>query len=157
MLALVNEIGAEEVQIQTERLDISHRDERRLIKAVDGKVTLWIVAVLEDHVLGSAEISRGRQRKNQHVAEVGIALRRDARGVGLGSAMMRSMLRWARTVGIRKVFLGVFSSNRAAIRLYRHLGFVQEGRLKGQVVLHGKPADVLLMSLWLGQKRHGHT
>ena len=51
--------------------------------------------------------------------------------------------------GIRKLFLGVFSTNERAIALYGALGFEGEGRLRGQVILDGLSADLLLMSHWI--------
>ncbi len=89
------------------------------------------------------------QVKNSHIAELGIAIKKGARGQGLGRAMLEDGIGWARTTGIHKLFLGVFETNDRAIALYRSLGFQEEARLKGQVVLRGKPADLVLMALWL--------
>jgi len=63
--------------------------------------------------------------------------------------MLQTMIAWARSVGIRKLTLGVFASNTPAVALYRKLGFAQEGRSRGQVILRGRPVDELLMALWL--------
>ena len=153
MIAHVNAVGAEGIHIMTERLNIRLREQREKLRRAPGRSHLYIVAVRDQELLGTADISRGRHRKDRHVAELGIALRKDSRGVGLGTAMMESMLDWARSIGIRKVCLGVFSTNRPALRMYRKLGFVQEGRLRGQVVLRRAPADLLLMSLWLRSVR----
>lgn len=149
MIAHVNAIGAEGVQIMTERLAISPTEERAVFRKADGRSGLYIVAVLGGEVVGTADISRGRQSKNRHTADLGIALRKDARGVGLGTAMMQTMIDWARSMGIRKITLGVFASNGPALALYRRLGFIQEGRRMGQVILRRKPVDELLMALWL--------
>jgi ribosomal protein S18 acetylase RimI-like enzyme len=87
--------------------------------------------------------------KNAHTAQLGVAVRKDARGLGLGTALMKAGIGWARSVGVRKLTLGVFASNDRAVRLYRGLGFVEEGRLRGQVILGGVPVDELLMALWV--------
>ena len=63
--------------------------------------------------------------------------------------MMRAGTDWARSVGARKMTLGVFATNARAIRLYRRLGFRVEGRLRDQAVVEGRPVDELLMALWL--------
>ncbi len=62
---------------------------------------------------------------------------------------MRAGIEWARDVGVRRLKLGVFETNERALALYRKLGFVEEGRLKGEVVLDGKPVDEILMALTL--------
>jgi RimJ/RimL family protein N-acetyltransferase len=62
---------------------------------------------------------------------------------------MDAGLAWVRTSGVRKLTLGVFATNEVALRLYRRLGFPEEGRLRGQVILDGVPVDEILMALWL--------
>jgi RimJ/RimL family protein N-acetyltransferase len=149
VIAHVDAVGAEGIHLMTEKLGKTAKEERSIFRKADGRSGLYLVAAIGREIVGSADIARGRQVKNRHTASLGIALRRDARGVGLGSAIMRSMIDWARTVGIRKLTLGVFATNKAAIVLYRKVGFTQEGRLRGQVILNGKPVDELLMALWL--------
>jgi RimJ/RimL family protein N-acetyltransferase len=149
LLAHVNAVAAEGVFVQTERVDKTLDQERAWISGFDGRSSLLIVAVVDGLLLGSADFRRGPQGKNAHVAELGIALGKMARGQGLGRAIMEEGIEWARSTGVRKLFLGVFSTNDRAIALYRSLGFEEEGRLKGQVILQGNPADLVLMSRWL--------
>jgi RimJ/RimL family protein N-acetyltransferase len=149
VIAHVNAIGAEGIYIHTERLRLSLNEERAVFRKADGKSSLYIVAVIGGTIVGTADIKRGGLSKNRHTANLGIALRKDARGVGLGLAMMQVMIRWAQSVGVRKLTLAVFASNTRAIGLYRGLGFTQEGRLRKQVILRGKAVDELLMARWL--------
>jgi RimJ/RimL family protein N-acetyltransferase len=151
IIAHVNAIGAERVHIMTERISGSLHDERDLIRKrnSDQRSELFIVAVIGREIVGTADFSRGRPSKNRHVAELGIALRKEVRGLGLGVAMMEAGIRWARSVGIRKLTLGVFATNHPARALYRRLGFTVEGRLRGQVILRGRPVDELLLARWI--------
>jgi RimJ/RimL family protein N-acetyltransferase len=149
VIAHVNTIGAEGIHIMTERLKVTPKEERAVFRKADGKSELYIVAVIGREIVGSASIRRGLHLKNRHTASLGIGLRKDARGIGLGLAMMQVLIDWARSVGIRKLTLGVFAPNKAAIGLYRRLGFTLEGRLKRQVILRGRPVDELLMAHWL--------
>jgi RimJ/RimL family protein N-acetyltransferase len=149
VIAHVNAIGAEGVHIMTERLVRTTKEERAVFRGAAGRSALTLVAVVNGVIVATADVARGRQSKNQHTASVGIALRKDTRGVGLGTAMMRAMIDWARSVGVRKLTLGVFASNTGALALYGKLGFLPEGRLKGQAILRRKPVDELLMALWL--------
>ena len=149
LLAHVNEIGAEEVYILTERSSKSLDEERAWIASYDGQRGQLFVATIGGELVGSADISRGRWAKDRHVAHLGIALQRRARGKGLGRALMQACLDWARAAGVRKVTLGVFATNERARRLYQSLGFVEEARLRGAVVLQGALVDDLVMSLWL--------
>jgi [ribosomal protein S18]-alanine N-acetyltransferase len=56
-----------------------------------------------------------------------VALRPALRGQGLGTALMRHVLREARQLGARRATLEVRASNAGARRLYERLGFRLEG------------------------------
>ena len=149
VIAHVNAVGAEGIYIMTEKLRKTPPEEKEVFRNADGKSGLYLVALVGREIVGSADIERGRHSKNRHTARLGIAIRKEARGIGLGRAMMEAMISWARSVGVRKLTLGVFESNTAAVALYRKLGFTREGRLRGQVILHREPVDELLMAPWL--------
>ncbi len=57
-----------------------------------------------------------------------MAIAREWRGRGVGSALMAAAIDWARERGLHKLSLGVFAHNAAGIALYRKYGFVEEGR-----------------------------
>lgn len=145
----VNEVGSEMVYIMTEKLRLTPDQESEMIRRIDPSRTLFLVAVADERVVGSADIQRGRESKNAHTANLGLSLRKEVRGLGLGKALMEDLLRWARSEGIRKVTLAVFETNRPAMALYRDFGFAEEGRRKGEVVLNGTPVDEVLMAVWL--------
>ena len=69
------------------------------------------------------------------------------RGQGIGTMLMESLLEWATANPlIEKVCLEVFTTNSNAIRLYRKLGFVEEGlRLKDIKFGPGRYVDTLAM------------
>lgn len=60
--------------------------------------------------------------------DVGMAVAREWRGLGVGSALLAAAVEWARERGLHKLSLGVFAHNAAAIGLYHKFGFVEEGR-----------------------------
>ena len=58
-----------------------------------------------------------------------MAVAREWRGRGVGSALMAAGVEWARERGgLHKLSLEVFAHNDAGIALYRKFGFVEEGR-----------------------------
>lgn len=62
-------------------------------------------------------------------AMLGICLLEDFRGKGYGSEAINWVLDWGfRTAGLHRVNLVAISYNQIAIKLYRKLGFVEEGR-----------------------------
>jgi ribosomal protein S18 acetylase RimI-like enzyme len=82
--------------------------------------------------------------------EIGMAVLREWRGRGVGSALMETAIEWARGRGLHKLSLGVFPHNAAAIALYRKYGFVEEGlRVKHIRRQSGELWDMLEMGLLL--------
>jgi RimJ/RimL family protein N-acetyltransferase len=148
-IANFNAIGAERIYLMSERHPRTVDEVRAQYHDANPRSDLWLVAEVGGEVVGGGNFTRGRWSKNAHTADLGVAIRAEFRGQGLGDALMRSGIEWARSVGIRKLKLGVFATNERAIALYRKLGFVEEARLQGEVVLDGRPVDELLMALWL--------
>ena len=69
------------------------------------------------------------------IPSLGIATHAAARGTGLGRALMLYLHAEARRRGARQIRLKVYPDNRAAVELYRTLGYVfAEEREQGQLV-----------------------
>ena len=108
-----------------------------------------IVAVADRRVIGHLSISREEHPVNRHVASIGMMVAPDWRRRGVGSALMKEALRWAREMGVEKVALTVYPDNDAARALYRSFGFVEEGRLTGHSKKRVGYRDEIVMGLWL--------
>ena len=51
-------------------------------------------------------------------------------------------------LNLKKIILGVNAENKVAVKLYKTLGFVQEGRLKDHLNFEGKYVDLLRLSIF---------
>jgi RimJ/RimL family protein N-acetyltransferase len=92
----------------------------------------------------------GIQLASYGVAEFGMMVAADARGRGVGSALLAAAIEWARGAGAHKVGLQVWPDNDSAISLYRKFGFEQEGRLRRHYRRrNGELWDALIMGLAL--------
>jgi RimJ/RimL family protein N-acetyltransferase len=90
---------------------------------------LLVVAEIDGEIVGSADLHNGERRRIQHVATVGITVLKNFRRLGIGKALMETLIEWASDHPvIEKIALGVFANNTGAISLYKKLGFVEEGR-----------------------------
>jgi putative acetyltransferase len=79
-----------------------------------------------------------------------MAVAREWRGRGVGSALLAAAIEWAHDRGLHKLSLGVFAHNSAAIELYRKFGFVEEGRrIKQYRRANGELWDAIEMGLLL--------
>jgi RimJ/RimL family protein N-acetyltransferase len=82
------------------------------------------------------------------VADLGMMVAADARGQGVGSALLNAGVSWARDVGAHKVALQVWPHNEAALGLYRKFGFEQEGLLRRHYRRrNGELWDAVIMGL----------
>ena len=71
------------------------------------------------------------------------------RGRGLGERMLVECIRQAKSNGLEKVCLDVYSHNTAGIKLYEKLGFQYEGKRIKEAKIDGKLLDVVIMGLQL--------
>lgn len=71
-----------------------------------------------------------------------------ARNKGVGYETMKLIIDYAfNTLNLRKIMLEVLIDNKAAIGLYKKVGFVKEGLLKDQYMYNGDVIDSLIMSI----------
>ena len=123
-------------------------DERRFLKALRRYPHAAVfVAEREDGTLvGRLSVGRDPHPASTHVADVGLMVALDARRQGVGTALLRAAVDWARAAGIRKLELHVFPWNEAAIALYDAFGFEREGYRKHHYRRGGELADAILMA-----------
>ena len=88
-------------------------------------------------------------RSMAHVAQLGTFILPSWRGQGVGAALFHTTRRFALSAGYRKLVIQVRASNAPALSFYQRLGFVECGRLGGQVVIDGREDDEILLELFL--------
>jgi RimJ/RimL family protein N-acetyltransferase len=101
---------------------------------VEARASSWrldgtLVAVAEAEIIGSLHVERSRFG----FGEIGMAVAREWRGHGVGSALLAAAVEWARENRLHKLNLSVFPHNERGIALYRKFGFVEEGRRVKQI------------------------
>ena len=113
-----------------------------------GKADLLLVAERGGELVGSAGMHPvGPSPRRRHVMAIGISVRADAQGQGVGSALMQAMCDYAdRWIGLLRLELSVYVDNERAIALYRRFGFEVEGRLRGYVLRDGAFVDAFAMA-----------
>jgi len=145
------------VHLLEPEVDVPDRDEFRVsvdalrahVRRLNGSENgFFLVASEGKRVLGTLQAVGGRFRKIAHVAEIGLSVSREWRRTGVGATLVRTAIQVAREApGLQRLTLRVFSSNEAALALYRAQGFVEEGRLAEQVRMADRTDDLLWLSL----------
>ncbi|MBM0232085.1 GNAT family N-acetyltransferase [Micromonospora sp. STR1_7] len=91
-----------------------------------------VVAVDGERVLGTAKMGTNRPGPGAHVSTASFMVDADTRGRGVGTALCRDALSWARRQGYAGMqFNAVVQSNRSAVELYRREGFEVVGTVPG--------------------------
>lgn len=118
---------------------------QRLYNAGSGFYNL--VAELEGKVVGQLGMQVCQNPRRRHVAELGMGVREEYQGQGIGSALLRAALEMADNwLNIRRVELTVYPTNEAAIALYERFGFEVEAELTDYAFQYGKYVNVLAMA-----------
>ncbi len=121
--------------LEPDELQLTDEEEREWIREhADDAGELLLVALINDLVVGLLGFENGPQRRVAHRGSLHLSVARMWRGQGIGTLLLKSLLAWAAGNSlIEKVSLSVMTSNHGAIRLYRRLGFVEEGCLRREI------------------------
>lgn len=110
---------------------------------------LLLVAIENDAVVGVLNFKPAENREEAHGGIFGISVDRDRRGRGIGTRLIRGLIDRAPALGVTRIGLETYANNPGAIRLYRRLGFEQEGVRRGGAIIDGEPTDIILMAMLL--------
>jgi RimJ/RimL family protein N-acetyltransferase len=138
---------------EPDEFTMTEDEERQWIQDhLDSPGKICLVAEASGVVIGSLGCESGQRRRVAHCGTFGMAVLKDWRGQGVGTAMLQCFLEWAEANPvIEKVGIGVLASNEPAIRLYRKSGFVEEGRQPKEIKIGpGQYEDVILMYRFVG-------
>jgi L-amino acid N-acyltransferase YncA len=121
-----------------EEFDLSRLDGHRFVAVDEGRVVGW--AALTPVSTRACYLG---------VAEHSVYVTEDARGRGVGRALMDRLLADARAGGIWTIQTNVFPENEATLALHERLGFRVVGRRERIAQLDGVWRDTILLELRL--------
>ena len=151
-------VAAERETAQTPGLLVSQSYELTL-EASETKIAeltdtgRYIVAEQDGKIVGHALLDPMPLEAISHVFRLTIVVHPGYLGQGIGTALMKDLMNWARqNPGVEKIELLVRATNLRAIRMYSKLGFMEEGRFKKRIRLaDGNFIDDLAMA-WFPPK-----
>ncbi len=123
----------------------------RLAKVQDAGLA-WLVAEAGGVLLGYASFGRFRDRPAyRFTCESSVYLRDDARGRGIGRALMTALIDRAEAAGFRQMIaVAGDSANAASIGLHRALGFREAGTMRNVGRKFGRWLDTVYLQRTLG-------
>ena len=88
-----------------------------------------LVAVYDNLIVGFGDITAClNKEKMKHKCDLNVSVLKDYWHMGIGKALVSSLVEFAGKAGYEQVNLNVASDNLRAIGLYEHLGFCATGR-----------------------------
>lgn len=120
--------------------------EKRLAEFPAGDTLL--VAEVDGEVVGNCGLhAAGGSPRRRHAGHVGISVRDDWQGRGVGTALLAAVLDIADNwIGYARLELTVYTDNAAALALYRRFGFAIEGTHRGYALRDGRYVDAYAMA-----------
>jgi RimJ/RimL family protein N-acetyltransferase len=101
--------------------------QRAYIEQLDTKHNLFLVATVDGEVVGIlALIDTLVCSTPMPAVAVGLHLVRQWRGRGIGSALLRYALRWAKEHGYQRLEADIFTTNKRSVHLFSKAGFREE-------------------------------
>lgn len=119
---------------------------KRLAEPPEGFYSL--VACVESEVVGTLGLETFPSRpRRRHVGKIGMAVRDDWQGKGVGTALMQAAVDMAdKWLNLLRLELEVYVDNEPAIKLYKKFGFEVEGTGKRADFRDGKYVDIYMVA-----------
>lgn len=128
--------------------DAKHFIENAKILATKNQTFHYAIVDEHDEYVGTVSLKNIDEQAK--TAEYAIAIRASKQGSGIGYEASKLVLHVAfAEKRLNRVYLNVLSDNQAAIRMYRKLGFSQEGEFRDHVSIQGEIKTLL----WFGMLR----
>lgn len=139
LLVMVNEISQEDTYITLSGETLGREEEERYLSQILFEIgngnRIQVFAFFEGKLVANADIHRvvRFRRRCQHVGEIAISILKDFRGIGLGKALLTTLVEEAKKMNFRLLILDAFSENTQALTLYEKIGFKRAGEIPGAI------------------------
>lgn len=135
-----------------EEFTVTEVQERAWIQEhTDSPDALVLVAVVGDRIVGNLNFRAHVRARLRHAGVLGMGVQPAWQGQGIGEALLRRLLQWAReNPRIECVQLAVLADNPRAIRLYYKCGFAVNG-VKPRAIRYsdGRYTDEISMHIFV--------
>ncbi len=129
----------------------AEREAEFLKKKAESPDEVEILAEVDGRVVGSSGIGCvGRREKTKHRAEFGVSVEKAFWGLGIGRALTEAAVECAKRAGYLQLELEAVAENKAALALYKSVGFAEYGRNPlGFISRYSGPQELVLMRMEL--------
>ena len=122
-----------------------------VLRNIKNHKKVFLAAEYGSTIIGTTAIELNQGRKS-HIGELGITIRKNYRGIGIGKHLTREILKLSKKELKPKpkiIRLSVYSTNKPAISLYKKYGFKRAATIPSQIKYKGRLIDEVIMLLEL--------
>lgn len=153
MIEYLNIVGGESDNLLFGKNEfrLTVEQEKEYIKSInDNENALMLLGIIDNKIISVSQVSASNRKRIAHNSELAISVKKEYWGMGIGTAVMESLIDFARSSNtIKTISLGVKGSNKKAQHLYEKLGFEKVGVHKNFFNIDGNYDDEILMDLYL--------
>ncbi len=131
------------------RRDITQPDQvDAWLHEVAAGLTTTVLALHDSHIVGYATVTSDGLDWTRHVRELRVLVGPAMRGKNLGRLLTEQAFAIAKQQGVRKMIAQMTTDQKAAIKVFKEMGFEPEARMRNQVIdRDGQLHDLLIMGL----------
>ena len=118
---------------------------RRIQSSHDADNSVILIALAGEKIIARAELAGYPDARLHHNAKFSISVRRDYWNRKIGTMLMTEIIERARKMDLHNIELEVVAGNKAAIALYRKMGFSDIGVYKNYWFANNVYSDAIVM------------
>ncbi len=120
----------------------------KMIEGIEQKENSIILVAEGDskELVGFLMAVGGNTKRNKHSAYIVMGILKEYRGKGIGTMLFKKLEQWAFNQNIHRLELTVVTRNKAAISLYKKMGFEIEGTKRHSLFIDSEFVDEYYMS-----------
>lgn len=149
IVAFYNRVGGETSYLSFEKDEypLTVEQQKEALEADSKDDQQFMLLVKEDgEIIALGTMNTSHKIKAKHVTELGIVVQKLSQSKGVGTELMKRLIKWARNEpNITKIRLDTRADNVKAVSLYLRLGFIIEGTLKNETLWNGQYYDLYVM------------
>lgn len=110
--------------------------------------SLLLIAEYGNEIIGNIDLTGNRRKIMEHTAVIGMGMLREWRNLGLGTALLKSIIQWAKENPLLElIWLQVYTENVSGLNVYRKMGFEDNGIIKNFFKKDKRYFDNLTMTI----------
>ncbi|MBU0476567.1 GNAT family N-acetyltransferase [Patescibacteria group bacterium] len=149
LLDIINSLVEEKAMLTVQKKKTKREEKKwflNKLKKIGSKKAISLVVQIEEKAMGSVFIEKGERISEDHAGKLGISLRKEIRGKGIGKKLLNEAIKEAKKIlKIKIVRLRTMGNNKIAQNFYKKSGFKEIGRIKNGFTYYGKYVDEVIM------------